>query len=341
MFNSKLKIFAVVLFVVSLAGCAAVPVQTTLPAESLLLKDMCTRYGIEWQWDSVSQIVTLESEGKTAKAMVGSDLIVVEGEQINLSAPLKRDKGMVMVPADFKWKVVDRLIKKVEYVVQKFQTIIIDAGHGGKDPGTSGRSGLKEKTVVLDIALKLRNILRDKGIKVIMTRDTDEFIALEDRAKIANKSNADLFISIHANYSRTRSVRGMEVYYLRNLDDITRRDTQLSTNYKEALGRLAMKKGDATLDRILLDLMYENKQIESRKIAKYVTKNTSDDINSVDRGSKMAGFSVLKNTLIPAVLVEVGFLSNKSEEDLLSTSSYREQVAESLAKSILEYADKY
>ena len=218
--------------------------------------------------------------------------------------------------------------------------MIIDAGHGGKDPGAISRTGLKEKNIVLDIAQRLKKGLEEKGMKVIMTRDRDEFIPLEERAQIANKSKADLFISIHANSSRAKSVHGIEVYYLRNLDNVTRRDVQLGTNYKEMFSHFTMRQNEPTLERILLDMMYAHKQSESKKLARYLTKNTADTVNSMDRGSKSSAFFVLKNTLIPAVLAEVGFLSNKSEENLLATAGYRQEIADGLAKSIIAYASK-
>ena len=319
-------------------GCATAP-KVKVPTAEVLLKDLCRDNNINWSWDSINQVVTLSRQGPTAKAMVGSNLVIIGEDRIILDAPLRRYQGVVSVPLDFKVKVIDKLVQK-EYAILKFKKVVIDPGHGGKDPGAIGKVGLKEKTIVLDIAQRLRKDLAEKGIEVAMTREGDEFVPLEERARLANKSKADLFISIHANSSRARSVHGFEVFYLRNLDDAVRKDIQSATNYKEMFNQFSMKHDRPALEKILLDMLYIHKQYESKKLAGYLTKNTTDTINSMDRGSKTAGFSVLRNTLIPAVLIEVGFLSNKNEESLLATNSYRQEIADSLAKSIIQYANQ-
>lgn len=328
-------IFAGLLF----HGCAAAPPRQA-PLDESILKNLCSRYDVEWSFDSVSQVVTLSRQGSKAKAMIGSDLVIIGDEKITLSGPLKRQKGAVIVPPDFRRKVIDRLTQKVEYVVKKFRKIILDPGHGGKDPGTTGRTGLKEKNVVLDIAKRLKKRLEEQGIDITMTRASDVFISLEDRARMANRSKADLFVSIHANYSRTRGVHGLEVYYLRHLDEATKREIRKTMNFNEMFRQFSMNQGEPALQQILLDMMYANKQTESRKLSGYLVRTTADSIKSEERGSKTAGFFVLKNTVIPAILVEVGFLSNKNEEYLLGTGEYRQEVADSLAKSIIEYANK-
>lgn len=322
-----------------LSGCAAPSARRIVP-QDIILQDLCQRYNVNWDWDSVSQVVTLSRRGLKAKAMVGSDLVIVGEEKINLSVPLKRKKGVVIVPSDFKRKIIDRLTEKTEYPLGKFRAIMIDPGHGGKDPGAIGHSGLKEKIVVLDIAQRLKRNLEAKGFKVSMTRDSDEFISLDDRVRMANGSGTDIFVSIHANASRARSIQGFEIYFLKNLDHAALREIHAATNYQDALNRFAVKQSSSTVGQIVLDMMYVHKQSESRRLARYLAKNTTDTINSVDRGTKPSGFFVLKNTLIPAILIEVGFLSNKTEEGLLRTSDYRQQLADGLAKSILQYASQ-
>jgi len=335
----KQTIFSILVFSLFLGGCANAPKPHALPP-SESLQELCRQYEVQWQLDSVSQGITLSRNGLTAKAMIGSDIVIVGDEKIVLSSPLKRKRhGVVIAPKDFKEKVIDRLVQKTDFTLKKFRTIILDPGHGGKDPGAIGKSGLKEKTIVLDIAKRLQEKLEEKGLHAVMTRDSDEFISLEGRANLANKAKADLFVSIHANSSRARSSRGFEIFYLKNLNDKLRREMLEGTNYKEMFQGLSMKQGDPALEKTLLDMMFVNKQYESKRLAQHLSQDVSDNIDTVDRGSKSAGFFVLKNTLIPAVLVEVGFLSNKNEERLLGTPAYREEVAESLTKSILQYVD--
>ncbi len=319
-------------------GCASTPVPVS--SKEADLQDLCSRHNIQWHLDSINQVVTLSRANVSAKILLGSSLVIVDNEQVTLSSPVVRKGGTVIVPSDFQLKVIDSLIGKARYAAVKFKRILIDAGHGGKDPGAIGVTGLKEKIVVLDIAKRLKHRLEKRGIDVVVTRETDKFISLEGRAKAAQELKADLFISIHANASRAKASSGLEVYYLRQLDRADKNNTFAAKNFKEFFDRFNMKKGVPALEEIILDIGYLYKQSESKKIADYIGRNTSDTINSKDRGSRAAGFFVLKNTIIPAVLVEVGFLSNRREEGLLKTSSYRQKIAEGLANSILEYVSQ-
>ncbi|HOW35215.1 MAG TPA: N-acetylmuramoyl-L-alanine amidase [Candidatus Omnitrophota bacterium] len=336
--KGRIKIALLIILALSVYGCATAPISVS--PEEAVLKDLCQRYDVQWEWDSVSQVVTLTRQGLKAKAMAGSDLIVMGDEKIKLSAPLKMDRGTILVPPDFKHKVIDRLTQKFDYTLKKFRAVVIDPGHGGQDPGAIGRDGLKEKEVVLDIAKRLKQELEGKGIKVIMTRDGDTFLSLEERPRIAARSGADLFISIHANASRARSASGFEVYYLKGADEVSPYDVEMNKNYKMAFNHFSMQKNDSALEGIVSSMMAAYKQAESSRLAEYITRNTADAINSKNRGSKSARYVVLRNTVIPAVLVEVGFLSNRQEGDLLKSSSYRQKIADSLAEGFVGYASR-
>ena len=325
-------------FLLFAGGCATAPVKGK---KENSLKDLCDKNGIEWQWDSVSQVVTLNYQGLQAKAMAGSNLVIINNEQIFLSMPLKRKRDVIFVPSDFEPRVIERLKGlSYDYGVKKFKLIMIDPGHGGKDPGAIGKSGLQEKEAVLDIAQRLKKSLRQKGIEVEMTRTADEFISLEERARLAHKARADLFVSIHANSSRARNANGFEVYYLRDLTAEAKKDILKTTKQLDVFNEFSMEKDIPALNEILFDLMHLYKQAESKKLAEHLTQDAADAIHSKNRGSMSAGFSVLRNTLIPAVLIEVGFLSNKTEESLLATDSYRQKIADGICESLLKYASK-
>ncbi len=215
-------------------------------------------------------------------------------------------------------------------------TIVIDAGHGGKDPGALSASGAKEKDIVLDITKRLKSVLLDRlKCRVVMTRDRDRFIPLEERTVVANTKKADLFISIHANASRNRRVNGVETYFL-----------NLSTD-KEAMELAALENATSTknigqLQSILNDLMQNSKIKESSRLAGYVQqflvkrlRKTHNDVK--DLGVKQAPFYVLIGAQMPSVLVEVSFISNKKEAQRLATAAYRQKVAEGLADGIEKY----
>ncbi len=235
-------------------------------------------------------------------------------------------------------------VKKPDTVIAK-RRIVIDAGHGGHDPGAVGLQRLYEKNVVLDIALKLRKILSSDPLnEVFLTRETDVFIPLEERTVIANKKNADFFVSIHANASPGRQARGIETYLLNWTDNeeankVAARENQISLKKMKAMNR-KMQMDD--LDIIKSDLLRQNKRDESIKLAHYIQKSmvsTLDNGNkdTLDLGVKQALFYVLFGARMPSVLVEVSFISNPEEEKLLSKDSYRKQIAGAIAEGLNKY----
>ena len=215
-------------------------------------------------------------------------------------------------------------------------TIVIDAGHGGKDPGALSAGGSREKDVVLDITKRLKTILQKRlKCRVITTRNSDRFIPLEERTVVANTKKADLFVSIHANASRNRRVHGVETYFL-----------NLSTD-KEAMELAALENATSTknigqLQSILNDLMQNSKIKESSRLASCVqgalVKRLRKSYSKVnDLGVKQAPFYVLIGAQMPSILVEVSFISNKMEAQRLATGAYRQKIAEGLADGIEKY----
>jgi N-acetylmuramoyl-L-alanine amidase len=327
------------------SGCATTTRQQPVSGkEEVYLKDVCDQNNVLWEWDQVSQVVTLKYREARAQAMVESDLVLIGGERITLSAPMRRARGAVIVPNDFQGKVIDRLRQKAApqkgYGIAKVRKVLIDAGHGGKDPGAISRTGIKEKGINLDIAKRLKEILRGKGLNVEMTRDSDVFIPLEGRTAIASRSNADLFVSIHANSSPARSVSGMEVYSERNLKFADRIAAERKINEKLLFKNFAMKRDVTNVQKIVSDMLYTNKQSESRSLARHMAKKASRLAKTKSRGAKTADFHILRNTLIPAILIEVGFLTNPKEERLLNTADYRQKIAQSVAEGVMDYVNE-
>lgn len=301
-------------------------------------KELCRLNNVKWKYDSVVHVVSLTRDGAKAQASIGSRIVIMDGhERIYLSQPIERVNNVIIVPPDFKKKVIDQLGKRKEVGMKRFERVIIDAGHGGKDPGAIGRDGLAEKIVVLDIAKGAKRYLEQRGVKVVMTRDKDEFISLRKRTELASLAKADLFLSIHANSYSSRGAHGMEVFYLRDWAWQKNPDNQLHRNIQIMSENLSMKKDSPILKDIISDMMYAHKQSESKKLASYTAGEMSKTIGARNRGSKSSGFYVLRNTFIPAILIEVGFLSNTREAKLLKKSSYRKRIAQAIAQSILNY----
>lgn len=221
----------------------------------------------------------------------------------------------------------------------KVKKIVIDPGHGGKDPGAVGPTGLYEKDVNLKVALQLREELSKTGFEVIMTRDRDVYVDLLERSAIANKNKADLFISIHANASPRRSARGIETYYLSPTTDP---ETMRLAAFENAMTTHNL--GD--LEYILRDLLLSSKIEESSIFAASVQKSIVAVLrgsyeNIIDHGAKPGPFFVLVNTSMPAVLVEMSFVSNYHEEKRLRDSAYLGAIADSIARGVAEYVQSY
>jgi N-acetylmuramoyl-L-alanine amidase len=237
------------------------------------------------------------------------------------------------------------IAKKPETAVV-MRRVVIDPGHGGHDPGAVGPSGLYEKNVVLDIALKLKKILlADPFNEVFLTRETDRFISLEERTAMANRKNADFFVSVHANANPVRRVKGIETYLLNWTNDdeamrVAARENKISLKKMREMHRQM-----DTLGMILNDLSRDCKRNDSIKLANYIqqsmvtTLNNESSYKSIDLGVKQALFYVLFGARMPSVLVEVSFISNPQEEQLLSDESYRMQIAKAIAKGLDTYTD--
>jgi N-acetylmuramoyl-L-alanine amidase len=217
----------------------------------------------------------------------------------------------------------------------KLSRVVIDAGHGGHDTGSIGPTGLAEKDLVLDVAKRLQALLQDQlGAEVVMTRETDTFVPLESRTQMANDGKADLFLSIHANSSPEKSVRGVETFFL-NLNTQSR--DALATATRE---NAASEKKIHELQDLLQKIVLNDKADESRELAKHVQQAMSKRGNAgSNRGVKQAPFVVLIGATMPSVLAEVSFISNPDEEKRLKGPEYRQQIAESLFQGIKSYVE--
>ncbi|MCB9017795.1 MAG: N-acetylmuramoyl-L-alanine amidase [Paludibacteraceae bacterium] len=226
-------------------------------------------------------------------------------------------------------------------------TVVIDAGHGGKDAGATGSTlKLKEKNVNLAVALELGRLLyAEKGVRVIFTRKTDVFIPLDERASIANKEKADLFISIHANAAKARSAFGTETYVVgsssnENLEVAMRENASIlyEDNYKSRYGGFDPNRAESY---IMFDMMQSSFQSQSIRLAQFVQKSFVSTCKRSDRSVKQAGFLVLKQTNMPGILVELGYLSNAKEERYLNQEKSRKSLAKAIHKAVMTYKEGY
>ncbi len=218
--------------------------------------------------------------------------------------------------------------------------IVVDPGHGGEDYGAIGPSGLTEKEITLDIALRLEKLLKTTNFKVILTRADDTFIPLAERTQIANRNGADLFVSIHANSAKRKNVSGSETYFLDQAKNDEARAVAAIEN-----ASLRFEKQDTSqltdLDFILLDMVQNQFLKESSDLAFMIQERLGKNLPIPNRGVDQAGFFVLNKAYMPSVLVETAFISNKTEEKLLKNSSFRQKIAEAILESIQSFKQKY
>lgn len=222
-------------------------------------------------------------------------------------------------------------------------TVVIDAGHGGKDPGCAGHDS-KEKEICLNVALQFGAKIKASHpeVRVVYTRDTDIFIPLKERAAIANKQEADLFVSLHCNYvSRKSHVCGSETYVMglhktdENLNVAKRENSVIS--YEDDPLHYADLDPDSPVGHIILQNVQTSNLEHSIRVAGLIQRKLTTELNRINRGVKQAGFIVLYYTTMPAVLVEMGFLSNRDEEKYLLSKEGSEEMSGALSRAFSEY----
>lgn len=240
----------------------------------------------------------------------------------------------------------DALAARVDAKVSesRIKRVVIDPGHGGHDTGTISPNGMREKDLVLDVGRRLRAYIKNSypDVEVIMTRDTDRFVALEERTAIANSRHADLFISVHANASPSRAASGVETFFVS--PDRARGDDRPPATREDA--SVASDKPGEKPQPMYASVTVGNRVAESRELARYIQAGLVRGIGAhsprtaMNRGVKHASFAVLLGAAMPSVLAEVSFLSNPKDEALLQTSQFRERVAASLFAGLNAYLKK-
>lgn len=226
---------------------------------------------------------------------------------------------------------------------QSIRTVVIDAGHGGHDPGALGTTS-KEKNINLSIALKLGNMIQRnlKDVKVYYTRDRDYFVELYRRAELANERKADLFISIHCNANRSHALHGAETYVMglhksqANLDiaKLENASILLESDYQSSYGGFDPNSDESY---ITFSLAQNSNLEQSTEFAAMIQDQMSDRVGMNDRGVRQAGFLVLWKTTMPSVLVEVGYLSNYTEEKFLQSSKGQDYIASAIYRAFVEF----
>jgi N-acetylmuramoyl-L-alanine amidase len=251
--------------------------------------------------------------------------ISLNTNQINLERIIETPKKTVKVDL------------KSEKEKWEFKTIVIDAGHGGKDPGAVGYRGTKEKDIALDVAKRLeKKISKNMDVKVVMTRDEDVFLRLSERTKIANENNGSLFISIHTNAAEDRRASGFETFLIGlNKNEYAAKVAARENAVLELEGKSGQElTGEDLIQATIAQAAFAS---SSETFADMVQKEIKKRVQSRDRGVKQAGFVVLARASMPNVLVELGFISNPAEEKKLRSPQYRDQLATAIYRAVQQY----
>jgi N-acetylmuramoyl-L-alanine amidase len=223
------------------------------------------------------------------------------------------------------------------------QTIVIDPGHGGHDPGASGPTGLQEKEITLDIAKRVAALVQEElGVKAVLTRTRDQFLSLRERTAFANRQKGDLFVSIHVNAAPGATATGTETYFLSS--EATDNAARAAAAFENKV--IALEPGPRggsrdLLRSILWDLTQSEFQQESSRLAEAIEDSLDKALRQPSRGVKQAPFYVLGGAAMPAVLVEMGFLTNPQEEPRLRDDGYRDRIARAIAAGLAAYKRHY
>jgi len=222
--------------------------------------------------------------------------------------------------------------------LRQIQTVVLDPGHGGRDPGAIGVGGVREKDVTLAMARALEEDLRERGFEVVLTRKNDQAVSLEERTAIAEAASGDLFVSLHANAARRRGVRGVETYYL---DEDHERHSLTVAARENGITRGEVNDLQSTLAKLRVSEVSPQSRKLAQTVQRHIVEGMSDHYDPVpDLGVKKGPFYVLFLSSMPAILVEAGFLTNKHEAKRLRDEKYVEAMAEQIANALRTYRDR-
>ena len=247
---------------------------------------------------------------------------------VNLRKPYTIDSRHLLNKEREKWRI---------------DKIVLDAGHGGKDSGTISPGGLQEKDVALDVVQRLGKLIQERtDVQVVYTRNSDVFIPLWERTKIANEAGGKLFVSIHVNASKNRSASGFETFLLRPGKSQEAIEVAELENSAVRLEEDQTRYGDLSSQQLILATMAQSAFMRnSETLAAQIQEEFDKELQGVNRGVKQAGFIVLIGASMPNVLVELGFLSNSRDESRLKRASYRQKAAEAIFQALIKYKTRH
>ncbi|MBD3246659.1 MAG: hypothetical protein GF333_06560 [Candidatus Omnitrophica bacterium] len=286
----------------------------------------CRDEGYRREYDTLDDLVMLTSKEKTVRMLIDSAVGYVNGRIVSFDRPVRYSAQGIMVP-----RRLGEILASQEAAFRpafRLQRIILDAGHGGKDPGAISPHGLQEKEVNLRVTRFLQKELQDRGFEVVLTRSRDAYLTLQERVEIAHAQKGDMFLSIHANSNRSSRVSGLEIYSL------SPGRFQPETRAAKLARQAAFFGAPQDVRVILWDMLLVKNHILSVECANTLY-GTMKDLGFPVKPVRRAPFYVLRFAYVPSVLVEIGYLSNHREEKILRREYYQRQVAEAIAVALV------
>lgn len=309
---------------VSSVGEGGVPMKTVMGATYIQLDPWAARYGLKSVWIEKGRRQRLESAFTKIEIEADRREVTINGLRVFLGEPVVVIDGALWIGSIDARDLLGPVLRPagIALPARPLKVICIDAGHGGNDTGTQNKAlKLEEKRMALDVAQRVKRLLEGQGYKVVMTRHDDRFIELEQRADIANRTKADLFVSIHFNSFPQAAITGTETYILTRRTQRSTGASKRETSDNVSLPGNAMDPWNAVLGYAM------HRQMMNK-------------LGTFDRGLKFARFKVLTLVDCPGVLVESGYLSNESEARKISTKDYRAEIAAGIVNGISAYAAK-
>jgi len=305
------------------------------PQDFVYIDDFCKKHNLQYNFDTFDDTIKIFSKENDIRLILNTNIAYFNGTTFDLKGTPQYSAGKLFVPQD-----LEKIIFSKEPVSLKtafsIKNIVIDPGHGGKDPGAISCRGYPEKDLNLKIANYLKDELEQRGFNVSLTRVKDVYLTLQERVNIAKRRNADIFISIHGNSNRSRRLRGMEVYYL----SPARLDSQSRALKLAKEENFYSYKLSQDAEAILWDMVLTKNYSLSVDLSRSIYFSFKSLGFKVD-SPKRAPYYVLRLAYVPAVLVETGYLSNRYEEKFLRKDSYQMQIAEAIALAVVSMNKDY
>ena len=359
----------------ALADNGSLPITSVDGTDRVALSDLNRIGGLDNSFDIITQRGRFYRGTRTAVYQVGLSAALFNGTLKKYSRPVVRSEGDVLFPVEFAEDLLrefypDHAITRKDLLIvitaagtertgpiarekppvrDRIGFIIIDAGHGGKDPGAIGRGGLQEKTITLSVARRLAGYLKAnlKGVRIVLTRNSDTFIELATRTRIANEhlreNENGVFISIHVNASISPRVSGFETYYLSpNASNEEARATAALENDVVVLEEKSHRKSYDDIEHMEAFMLTAQIQRESALLAECIQSGMDNAVTKFkSRGVKKADFFVLRGSIMPATLVEIGYITNQREAQELQKASHQDKIARGIGNGVISFIKKY